>query len=255
MGWPKTCFAAKGSQLVLCWQLRIPSISSSSFMAQSFNTFYQLASQRIDGHVPNLHGGEASLVQGYVPHRIVEFSAGRSAARQAMQALGFPASEVLQGEGGEPIWPAGLCGSISHSDSLAVSLVAPLAAFESVGVDVDDGRALGDAAAQTVASRRELRLLQSVGLARSEQEAQNLAFSVKEAVFKCQYVLTRNRGLRFHQARLVEVSPGTGGCIGVTGWRTSAAVDIVLRRIIVVACQVSGTGVFCAFVPARSHCV
>ena len=99
----------------------------------------RLASQRISEHVTNLLGGEVSLVVGYVPHRIIEFSVGRSAARQTMQALGFPASEVLQGEGGEPIWPAGLCGSISHSDLLAVSLAAPLSAFESVGVDVDDG--------------------------------------------------------------------------------------------------------------------
>jgi 4'-phosphopantetheinyl transferase EntD len=210
----------------------------------------RLASQRIDGHIPFLLGGEASLVHGAMPHRIIEFSAGRSAARRAIQALGVHPSEVLQGEGGEPIWPAGLSGSISHSDSLAVSLVAPSAAFESVGVDVDDGRPLGDAAAQTVASRRELRLLLSAGLARSEEEARNFAFSVKEAVFKCQYVLTGHRGLRFHQARLVETSTGGGGCIAVAGWRTSAAVDLVLRRIVIVAHQVCGHAVFCALVPA-----
>jgi 4'-phosphopantetheinyl transferase EntD len=210
----------------------------------------RLASQRIDGHIPFLLGGEASLVHGAMPHRIIEFSAGRSAARRAIQALGVHPSEVLQGEGGEPIWPAGLSGSISHSDSLAVSLVAPSAAFESVGVDVDDGRPLGDAAAQTVASRRELRLLLSAGLARSEEEAENFAFSVKEAVFKCQYVLTGHRGLRFHQARLVEASTGGSGCIAVAGWRTSAAVDQVLRRIVIVAHQVCGHAVFCALVPA-----
>lgn len=170
-----------------------------------------------------------------------------------MQALGVHPSAVLQGEGGEPLWPAGLSGSISHCDSLAVSLVAPSAAFESVGVDVDDGRPLGDAAAQTVASRRELRLLLSVGLARSEEEAQNFAFSVKEAVFKCQYVLTGHRGLRFHQARLVEAPTDGGGCIAVVGWRTSAAVDQVLRRIVIVACQCGGLMVLCALVPARSH--
>ena len=222
-------------------------------MAQSFDKSYQLASQRIDEHVPDLHGDEVSLVRDFVPHRVVEFSAGRSAARQAMQALGFPASEISQGEGGEPLWPAGLSGSISHTDSLAVSLVAPLAAFESVGVDVDDGRPLGGAAARAVASRRELRLLQSLGLARSEEEAQNFAFSVKEAVFKCQYVLTGNRGLRFHQARLVKAPADSGGCIAVAGWRTSAAVDQVLRRIVIVACQASGHAVFCALVPARSR--
>lgn len=213
----------------------------------------RLASQRIDGHLPLLFDGEASLVRGAMPHRIIEFSAGRSAARRAMQALGVDPSEVLQGEGGEPIWPAGLTGSISHSDSLAVSLVAPSAAFESVGVDVGDGRPLGDAAARTVASRRELRLLLSVGLARSEEEAQNFAFSVKEAVFKCQYVLTGSRGLHFRQARLVEAPAGGWGCIALAGWRTSAAVDQVLRRIVIVACQASGHTVFCALVPARSE--
>jgi 4'-phosphopantetheinyl transferase EntD len=211
----------------------------------------RLASQRVDGHVPFLFGAEASLVHGAMPHRIIEFSAGRSAARRAMQALGVHPSEVLQGEGGEPIWPAGLSGSISHSNLLAVSLVAPSTAFESVGVDVDDGRPLGDAAAQTVASRRELRLLLSVGLARSDEEAQNFAFSIKEAVFKCQYVLTGNRALRFHQARLVEAPLAGGGCIAVAGWRTSAAVDLVLRRIVLVACQAGGHAVFCALVPAR----
>ena len=169
-----------------------------------------------------------------------------------MQALGFPASEVLQGEGGEPIWPAGLCGSISHSDLLAVSLAAPLSAFESVGVDVDDGRPLGHAAAQAVASKRELRLLQSVGLARSDQDAENLAFSIKEAVFKCQYVLTRARQLGFHQACLVKAPGGAAGCVAVAGWRTSAQVDTALRRVVVVVRQIGGHRVACALAPAHS---
>jgi 4'-phosphopantetheinyl transferase EntD len=211
----------------------------------------RLGSLVIRGHAPTLVGGEASIVSGYLPHRIVEFSAGRNAARIAMQALGAPASEILQGEGGQPTWPAGLCGSISHTNAVAVSLVAPLTAFESVGVDVDDGRPLDPEASRFVASKRELGLLMAIGLARSPIEASCLVFSIKEAVFKCQFALTGVRGLRFHQVRLVCAPGGSAASVAVSGWRTSVAVGDVLRRIVVQVHSVRCGRVACALIAAR----
>lgn len=204
----------------------------------------RLASIAIRGHVPKLVGGEASIIAEYVPHRIVEFSAGRAAARAALLAIGAPAAEVLQGPGGEPTWPRGLCGSISHTNDLAVALVAPLAAYRSVGVDVDDGASLGSAAS-TVASKREVRLLCSSGLARDEVDAYLLAFSMKEAVFKCQYPLTGRRQLGFQQVRLVADGPGTGA-MRVAGWRVEPLVDGVLRGIRVFVHVLEGARAACA---------
>jgi 4'-phosphopantetheinyl transferase EntD len=187
-----------------------------------------------------LWGQEASALVDAPRARVLEFGAGRAAARAALLGLGLPSCPVPQGTGGEPIWPNGICGSISHTDRYAVALVAPTAAYSGVGVDVDDERPVGSRAARQVTWARETKWLIAWGLCANEAAAHNLAFSAKEAIFKCQYPLTRQRHLHFQQVRLVEPELGSEAPIAVSGWRVTPTIAGVLRRIVVWPLEIAG---------------
>lgn len=172
------------------------------------------------------------------PRRRSEFAAGRDAARQAMMAIGLPSAGVGQGAEGDPLFPAALRGSISHTREFAVAVVGHAVDYDSLGVDIDDGRALGDAAAAEVTWNAETaRIQRAMGLT-DRALAQNLAFSAKEAIFKCQYPLTFNSELGPLQARLV-ATPGNA-VMSVAGWRVSVPTAEVLSRIRVWRLAVDG---------------
>lgn len=174
---------------------------------------------------------EETLIADANLRRRAEFAAGRDAARKVMVALGLPAVGVGQGVEGEPVFPAGLCGSISHTSTHAVALIGLAADYCSVGVDVDDARPLGDAAATEVTWEVEVQRIQrALGLT-DRAAAQNFAFSAKEAIYKCQFPLTRDAGLRAHQARLLTSWHQASGEMAVAGWRAARATARVLDRV------------------------
>src|SRR2546423_8888955 len=47
--------------------------------------------------------------------------AARIVARQLLAQLGYPNVAVPRGTSGEPIWPAGVTGSLAHDDRVAVA--------------------------------------------------------------------------------------------------------------------------------------
>jgi 4'-phosphopantetheinyl transferase EntD len=86
-------------------------------------------------------------VHGMSTGRLKEFTAGRAVARRALALLREPANRgILIGTGGEPLWPGAISGSISHTATHAIALVARSTRHTSVGVDLDDRRLIGAAA-------------------------------------------------------------------------------------------------------------
>ncbi|MDI1237261.1 MAG: hypothetical protein PSV26_07250 [Polaromonas sp.] len=183
-----------------------------------------------DGQAPLL-GGEAALLHGSTRSRIKEFTAGRCMARAAMNLLGIRPQEILQGPGGEPLFPADVCGSISHSASVAAALVGSQSTLIAVGVDVNDGRPIGALAALDVTWARETRLLMHLGICADEAAAHNFAFSAKEAIYKCQYHVTNYDSLHFHQVRLVAPTSGSADMLSVAGWRVPQKIAATLARV------------------------
>lgn len=183
-----------------------------------------------DGQAPLL-GEEAALLQGSTRSRVKEFTAGRCMARSAMDVLGIRPQEILHGPGGEPRFPAGVCGSISHSASVATALVGRQSIFSAVGVDVNDGRPIGALAALDVTWTREIRLLMHLGICADEAAAQNFAFSAKEAIYKCQYHVTNYDRLHFHQVRLVAPTNGSADMLSVAGWRVPQQIAAALAHV------------------------
>ena len=139
-----------------------------------------------------LHPAEAACLSVHaVPARQREFAAGRTAAAHALQALGLRPAPVTSGSDRVPVWPFGVVGSISHSRSLAAAAVARRSdGFRSVGLDIEEAEALTEDLVEEICidSERDW-------LTRHPREQRGLLakaiFSAKEAVYKCQYPLTR----------------------------------------------------------------
>ena len=129
-----------------------------------------------------------------------EFHDGRALATELIAEMGFPARDILVGAAGEPIWPPGVIGSISHtSEALAVA-VAVDSAYASIGLDIEFERAVDMDLWPSICSTRELAWLH--GLDEPTARIQStLLFSAKESGYKCQFPLTR-QFLEFEQAEI-----------------------------------------------------
>jgi enterobactin synthetase component D len=124
-----------------------------------------------------------------VPKRWRDYLAGRYCARVALGRLdpALAAQRVETGSNREPIWPRGVVGSITHTEGFAAAAVALESQVGGVGLDAE--RILNPERAREI---ERLVLLDaerphaaSAGL--TQHELVSLAFSAKEAVFKCLY--------------------------------------------------------------------
>jgi 4'-phosphopantetheinyl transferase EntD len=80
---------------------------------------------------------EAMLVASAADKRRRDFALGRACAHDALAALGHDHGEIGRGEGGAPLWPPGVVGSITHTKGYAAALVAGARRFAGVGVDAE----------------------------------------------------------------------------------------------------------------------
>lgn len=128
-----------------------------------------------------------------VDKRRREFVTGRACARRALERLGMPATAVASGAHGEPLWPRGVVGSITHCEHYRACAVARAQDARSLGIDAEPHAPLPAGVLEAVASADERRALAAHG---SGMCWDRVLFSAKEAVFKAWYPLTR-RGLAF----------------------------------------------------------
>jgi 4'-phosphopantetheinyl transferase EntD len=111
------------------------------------------------------------------------------AVLRAMAQVGGPARVPEIGSSGEPVWPAGWVGSISHAEPYSVAVVAPARDARAVGVDLQTDHAVSKAFAARVCSERELQGLRAFGADAEQLSA--VVFSAKEAVYKLRFPLSR----------------------------------------------------------------
>jgi 4'-phosphopantetheinyl transferase EntD len=80
---------------------------------------------------------ESCLGPGAGERRRFFFGLGRAAARDALAELGIAPVAIGSGPGGEPLWPTGIVGAISHTGDLAIAIVGRAADYAGLGVDVE----------------------------------------------------------------------------------------------------------------------
>jgi len=146
-----------------------------------------VAVTRPDAVHPALWEGEATLIARARPARIAEFTAGRSAAREAMRQLGYAPEPILATSDRAPIWPPGLVGSISHCADWCIAVLAPQSDMRALGVDIEDDGPLPADLLQEVCSPIEVARLQG----QAPLGAAKRIFCAKEAAYKAQYPLTK----------------------------------------------------------------
>lgn len=129
------------------------------------------------------------------------FTAGRSAAHQALSDLGAPPEPLLIRPDRSPDWPAGYCGSITHTASVALAVVARVDDVTAVGVDLEVEGGVGDSLVDMICSRAEQERLNSAATWPRE-DPWTAAFCAKEAVYKCQSPVTGDF-LEFHDVELI----------------------------------------------------
>ena len=155
-------------------------------------------------------------VRRSVHKRQAEFFFGRLAARDALNRLKLAGGHVSIGVRGEPAWPPGVVGSITHTKGLAMATaIAASSGARGVGIDVE--HVLDEQACQAVSSSvvdpQELDYLRGIAdLPLSS--LLTLAFSAKESLYKGAYSSVQ-RLFDFSAAR-VSALDVYGGHLGFT---------------------------------------
>lgn len=142
--------------------------------------------------------------------RINDFSSGRACARLALKELGVERFSLLSAKDRQPIWPAQITGSITHTDGYTAAVVIRQGSVRSIGVDSEAVGAVHEDLWPRICTPAELEGLRSFpGIGRSERAA--LIFAAKEAFYKSQFPLTREWvGFADVAIALEEVSDGGG---------------------------------------------
>lgn len=139
-----------------------------------------------------------------VEKRRREFVTGRACARRALTELGIDPVAIPNGERGEPRWPAGVVGSITHCRGYLASAVARSDGVVSIGIDAEVDEPLPGGVLRQVAFGRERPMVADRG---AGVHLDRLLFSAKEAIFKAWFPLAR-RWLGFED---VELTIDVGG--------------------------------------------
>ncbi|MFU8883440.1 MAG: 4'-phosphopantetheinyl transferase family protein, partial [Rhodobacterales bacterium] len=137
---------------------------------------------------PPLLPVEAVAMARAVPQRVAEFTAGRAAARLAMQRLGLPPLAVPAAPDRSPVWPAGLTGSISHAGGICAAVLTRDLSRR-IGLDIEDPAPLEPDLWPLVLTPAELTALNTLPPADRGIVAKRV-FGIKEAAYKAQFTLT-----------------------------------------------------------------
>jgi 4'-phosphopantetheinyl transferase EntD len=169
----------------------------------------EVASAEAFGDPPDavLYPREAELVSRAVDKRRREFRTVRHCARQALRQLGLPPAEVLRGEHGEPLWPAGVVGSMTHCGGYRAAAIAHSSDLWTLGIDAEPHQPLPAGVLEMVALAEELSRLRQLAAADGVTHWDRILFCAKETVYKAWFPLTRC-WLGFDDAA-VTIDPGT----------------------------------------------
>jgi 4'-phosphopantetheinyl transferase EntD len=133
---------------------------------------------------------EERAIEQALTRRRIQYSATRFLARQVFTRLGLGQHPLLNAEDRRPLWPAGVVGSLTHSDDWCAVAVAESDAYLALGIDAERAERLAPALYDRVLTAPERAVVAALPQ-HEQQRVATLFFSAKESVYKCQYPLTR----------------------------------------------------------------
>ncbi|MER7540276.1 4'-phosphopantetheinyl transferase superfamily protein [Streptomyces sp. NPDC097704] len=155
--------------------------------------------RRDDAEPVTLFPEEAAAVARSVVGRQREFATVRLCARLALRRLGLPETPLTPGPRGEPRWPDGVAGSMTHCAGYRAAALARTSDVLSLGIDAEPAAPLPEGVLAGVSLPGERRHLDALTARTPGVPWDRLLFSAKESVFKTWYPLTR-RELGFEEA-------------------------------------------------------
>lgn len=167
-----------------------------------------VAERRDDDLGVALYPEEEAALGKAVEKRRREFATVRACAREALAEMGVAPRPIVPGARGEPRWPPGVVGSMTHCSGYRAAVVAPARRLAALGIDAEPHDRLPDGVLDAIATAGER--VELAGLARRAGEVcwDRLLFSSKESVFKAWFPLTR-RQLGFDEA-VISIDPQRG---------------------------------------------
>lgn len=160
----------------------------------------------------HLSAEEAVCIMHCHERRIQDFAAGRLCARRVLEQLGVRGFSLLPGPDRDPRWPEGLVGSITHTEGYSAAVVGPRERFASLGIDCERIDEVQPSLWREICCPQELHEL-LLTAPHERRRVAALTFVAKEAFYKCQFPLTRER-LGFDALRIQRL-PGAPGWNGI----------------------------------------
>ncbi|WP_344998151.1 4'-phosphopantetheinyl transferase family protein [Tsukamurella soli] len=142
---------------------------------------------------------EAAEIERAVEKRRREYTTVRHLAREALAELGIGPVAILKGDRGQPLWPRGVVGALTHCEGFRGAVVGFAMGIRTVGIDAEPHLPLPDGVLGTVsvpAERDALAARPEDGLAWDR-----LLFCAKEATYKAWFPIT-GRWLGFEDAEI-----------------------------------------------------
>ena len=141
---------------------------------------------------------EEELIARSVAKRRDEFVTVRHCARVAMEKLGVAPAPILKGDKGEPLWPDGVVGSLTHCKGYRGAVLGRNPSIRSVGIDAEPHDVLPDRVLEAISLPPERHAIAALpdGL-----HWDRILFCAKEATYKAWFPLTQ-RWLGFEDAHI-----------------------------------------------------
>lgn len=144
-----------------------------------------VSSARRDGVGDTEYPDELVLVEKSVESRQAEFRTTRHCARRALAELGVPPGPILRGPRGEPRWPPGFVGSMTHCAGFRAAVAGLESRYLAMGIDAEPNAPLPPGVLDLISTTDERRAL--ANRADFPIHLDRLLFSAKESVFKAWY--------------------------------------------------------------------
>lgn len=149
-------------------------------------------------------------LQNAVVKRKAEYLAGRLCAFSALDQLKLKPQDISSGKMRNPIWPAHVLGSISHSNDRAVAVVTTSSTLSGVGIDIE--KKIDTERAHSLKDK--IINAQEIGRFTTEPEEFGfwftIAFSAKESFFKAAFPTVQSY-FDFDAVEISHIDPATQG--------------------------------------------